>query len=257
MASKRISIPCIDQRESWPTGCECVTAVMLLRYLGIPLSVDEFIRRYLPMRELTLSMGADGRADLTPAPENIIGTGPDPDEYFAGSPYDPAAFGCYPGVLVRALNRVFAEYAPADRMCTPAGRAYVPAGRSGRPAVTGDAGTGEKQRSRPVFVADDVTGVQTERLLREYIDRGLPVAYWATLDLAEPIPGPSWRLEGGELFTWISREHCMLLVGYDEERGELLFNDPWSGRAAAAYPRELAERRHAGQGGRAAAVRRL
>ncbi|WP_130836290.1 C39 family peptidase [Lachnoclostridium sp. Marseille-P6806] len=227
MASKRILIPCIDQRERWPTGCESVTAVMLLRYLGIPLSVDEFIRHYLPMRELTLFMGADGRTDLTPASENIIGTGPDPDEYFAGSPYDPAAFGCYPGVLVRALNRVFAEYAPAD-------------------------GCG-----RPAFAAKDVTGVQTERLLREYIDQGVPVAYWATLDLAEPIPGPSWRLDGGELFTWISREHCMLLVGYDEERGELLFNDPWHGLAAAAYPRELAERRHAGQGERAAAVRRL
>ena len=36
--------------------------------------------------------------------------------------------------------------------------------------------------------------------------------------MRDPIVGPQWKLlDTGETFTWISNEHCMLLVGYDED----------------------------------------
>ena len=40
-----IEAPYIDQSLRWPTGCESVSAVMLLRYLGYDITVDEFIYR--------------------------------------------------------------------------------------------------------------------------------------------------------------------------------------------------------------------
>ena len=45
---KIIEAPYIDQSVSYPTGCESVSATMLLQYLGYEITVDEFIRNYVP-----------------------------------------------------------------------------------------------------------------------------------------------------------------------------------------------------------------
>lgn len=47
-----IDVPYLDQSVRYPTGCESVSAVMLLRYLGYEMSVDEFIEQYLDRQEL-------------------------------------------------------------------------------------------------------------------------------------------------------------------------------------------------------------
>ena len=76
---KRIGVPYIDQSVKYPTGCESVSAVMLLQYLGYDITVEEFIDRYLECRPM----------------ENRHGElyGPDPYQYFCGSPYDSESFG--------------------------------------------------------------------------------------------------------------------------------------------------------------------
>ena len=71
---KIINVPYIDQTEEWPTGCESVSAVMLLQYLGVDISVNEFIETYLERKPF---VEKDGKI-----------YGPDPRKYFAGSPYD-------------------------------------------------------------------------------------------------------------------------------------------------------------------------
>ena len=45
----KIKVPYIDQSGRYPTGCESVTAVMLLRYLGCDITVDgmEAVDAYL------------------------------------------------------------------------------------------------------------------------------------------------------------------------------------------------------------------
>ena len=51
---KIIEVPYIDQSVSYPTGCESVSATMLLQYLGYEITVDEFIRNYVtcvPLQE--------------------------------------------------------------------------------------------------------------------------------------------------------------------------------------------------------------
>ena len=49
---KIIEAPYIDQSVKYPTGCESVSAVMLLQYLGIHITVDEFIQDYLDKKEM-------------------------------------------------------------------------------------------------------------------------------------------------------------------------------------------------------------
>ena len=189
-----INVPYINQSEQWPTGCESVTAVMLLNYLGVDISVDTFVEQCL------VSQPMDYR-------ENTI-YGPDPRKAFAGSPYDSEAFGCYAPVIVNALDSAFASF-----------------------------GTDSP------WQAIDLTGASMEDLLTDFIDQGLPVIFWATIDLHESLRGPSWTIpETGGTFIWTSFEHCMLLVGYDDQN--YYFNDPWNNHGVIGYDRALVEQRH-------------
>ena len=89
-------------------------------------------------------------------------------------------------------------------------------------------------------------------MLRCYIDHDMPVIFWASIDLKETIYGPDWQLLDGSSFFWISNEHCMLLVGYDEE--SYYFNDPWHNHGCIAYEKMLVEKRHREQYAMAVAV---
>lgn len=186
---KLIKVPYLDQTCDAPTGCESVTAVMLLRYLGRQISIQEFVNQYLEKEDFK---EADGEV-----------WGPDPYEKFAGNPYDPESMGCYAPVICRALEKII----------------------------------GDEYR------IIDETGSSIEELIENYIDHGMPVVFWATINLRDVITGPEWRLFGsGESFTWRSNEHCMLLVGYDEEN--YIFNDPWENNGVIHYPKELVKDRY-------------
>ena len=85
----KLEVPYIDQSVKYPTGCESVSAVMLLQYLGYSITVDEFIEKYLELGKLEEQ---DGEL-----------YGPNPNECFCGSPYDEESFGCYAPVIKNAL----------------------------------------------------------------------------------------------------------------------------------------------------------
>ena len=202
---KIISAPYISQAGRWPTGCESVSAVMLLNHLGVDISVDGFIRGYLPLGAFETQGGETW--------------GPDPRETFCGSPYDENGMGCYAPVICRALERVFKDYVNLNALR-----------------------------------AVDETGTDMDTLLRRYIDRDMPVVFWACIDMRPPVKGPAWRLLGsGERFEWVSNEHCMLLVGYDDEG--YWFNDPHKGHGLIHYPKDLTEDRHRAQHAMAVAVK--
>ena len=96
-----IDVPYIDQSKLYPTGCESVSTVMLLRFLGIDITVDEFIEKYLEKKSFE---ERDGQV-----------YGPDPHRYFCGSPYDDESFGCYAPVIREALEKIIgAEYTVTD-----------------------------------------------------------------------------------------------------------------------------------------------
>lgn len=197
----RIEVPYIDQSVKYPTGCESVSTVMLLQFLGYDMTVDEFIEKYLNKRDF----------------EDRAGQffGPNPYKEFCGSPYDEESFGCYAPVICHALEHAI-----------------------------GDA-----------YEIIDETGTSIEELVKNYIDQGMPVIFWACINMREPIVGPSWKLlDNGEEFIWISNEHCMLLVGYDEEG--YYFNDPYDNNGVIRYDKAVVEDRHAAQHSMAVGVRR-
>ena len=201
----RIDAPYIDQSGRYPTGCESVSAVMLLQFLGRSVTVDEFIENDLEQKAFEERDG--------------LLFGPDPWNCFCGSPYDDESFGCYAPVICEALNHYFSR-------------------------------TGNVQ-----YESVDETGTSMEELKKKYLDKGMPVVFWAAINMREPIIGPSWRLlETGEEFTWISNEHCMLLVGYDEDG--YWFNDPYENNGVIHYPKDVTEDRHRVQYSMAVGVRK-
>lgn len=198
---KRIEVPYLDQSGAYPTGCESVSAVMLLQYLGYDISVDAFIEQYLEKEYFEEREG--------------VWYGPDPRTHFCGSPYDEDSFGCYAPVICKGLEKIL-----------------------------GDA-----------YEVSDRTGTEIDILIREYIDREMPVVFWACINMREPITGPQWKLkETGETFTWISNEHCMLLVGYDEEG--YYFNDPYDNNGVIRYPKDVVKDRYKAQHMQAVGVKK-
>lgn len=185
----KIDVPYINQSEKYPTGCESVTTVMLLHYLGYDISVDEFIDNNLEKRNFEI------RDDVL--------YGPNPWKCFAGSPYDSNSMGCYAPVICKALESI----------------------------------VGDK------YEVIDETGKDLDYLVEIYLKNGMPVILWNSINMREPIIGPKWKLlDSGEDFTWISNEHCMLLVGEDEN--SYIFNDPYENRGVIVCPKDIILKRY-------------
>lgn len=88
--AKLINVPYINQLELYPNGCEAVSTVMALNYLGVEMSVDDFIDKYLDMGDI---------------PKPSKGKGSDPDKVYCGDPRSDKGWGCNSPVIVNALNK--------------------------------------------------------------------------------------------------------------------------------------------------------
>jgi len=255
-------VPVLSQLPDYPTGCESLSAVMLLQYLGLSITPQCFIEKYLPRRPYLRS------------------TGPDPRRCFVGDPTDPDSMGCYAPVIAAALDWALA--AEAGTACTAAetspdsartaadtspGSARTVAEispGSARAAAETSPGAESPAPEHAIsiacptsFRAIDLTGAPEETLLDQLRNR-LPVIYWATLDMKAMVPGPTWLLDdgSGQTFTWRSNEHCLLLVGFDDTH--LFFHDPMrAAQSPTAATRALAAQRHAEQYAMAVSVRRV
>lgn len=75
--------------------------------------------------------------------------------------------------------------------------------------------------------AEEISAKSVKELCKKYIDNGQPVLVWATMNMVKSHDGDSWNLPNGKDFVWISGEHCLVLVGYDND--EYYFNDPLTG----------------------------
>lgn len=91
----------------------------------------------------------------------------------------------------------------------------------------------------------NTTGETLSALCGKYIDNGVPVILWATMEMRPVSSGRMWFLPDARQFTWPSGEHCLLLVGYNES--EYLFNDPRHG-AVVAYDKNSVEVAYASLG---------
>ena len=85
---------------NYPTGCESVSAVMLMNYYGIRVDAGTFIDTYLEKGEC---YEQDGQIYA-----------PDPNEAFVGDPYTSWGFGVYAPAIAEAMEQ-----------CLPAGYTLV------------------------------------------------------------------------------------------------------------------------------------
>ena len=184
---------------------------MLLQYLGIDITVDEFIEMYLEKRDLEEKEG--------------LLFGPDPRKYFCGSPYDEDAFGCYAPVIVNALEKVFLDVESgkcSTKHETPAYRAVDE--------------TGTPMEELLIKYIDHGMPV----ICWACIDMREPVVgpQWHLFEAA------AGQTQDG-IFTWISNEHCMLLWG--TMKTIIISMTRHNGNGLTGYPREITEKRHRAQ----------
>ena len=133
--------------------------------------------------------------------KNGKGYGPSPYEYYLGTPYYEYSWGCMAPVIEKAL----VSY------------------------------TGDKNRVM------NTTGTDLETLAQTYLANNVPVIVWTTINMLDVVDEFSWHLPDGTLYNWPGNEHCMLLVGYDEEM--YYFNDPYRGMRVG-YPKDKVEKRY-------------
>ena len=184
--TKILEVPAICQYPTLPTGCESVSAVMVLQYYGTDVSAEEFAGEWL---KCSKSFYMSDKKQY----------GPDPNEVFAGDPFSENAYGCFAQPIVNAINQNSLE-----------------------------------------FNAEAIKDITLDDLCKEYVDKDIPILVWATMGMKEAKRGRTWFLKSGEKFTWISGEHCLVLVGYSEDY--YFFNDPLSG-STVGYQKEVSEKR--------------
>ena len=88
---------------------------------------------------------------------------------------------------------------------------------------------------------ENTTGMSLTDLCANYIDKKSPVIIWATIGMVEKQSGSVWYLEDGSRFVWPKHEHCLLLVGYDDDY--YYINDPMKG-ATVKYKKTVVEQRY-------------
>ena len=88
--------PLVSQNPKYPNGCEAASAVMLLNYYGIEITLDEFIEQYLPKNKVYESEG--------------VRYGPDPSKYYAGDPAsEKREWGTFDVVISEAIQKVIED----------------------------------------------------------------------------------------------------------------------------------------------------
>ena len=137
--------------------------------------------------------------------------GPDMNSAFAGSPY--SGWGVYAPSMAKSMNRYLAD-----------------------------------QKSE--LKAYNLKDVPFETLVESYTAKGIPVMVWATTDMQEPYVFNTWTVDYvdedaqaamGEKVSWYMHEHCLVLIGYDEN--EYYFADSSAG-AVSHFDKELVKQRY-------------
>lgn len=180
----------------------------------------ESVSAVMLLKHFGFSMTADDFIDrcLDKEPVKLdhgILYGPDPRDAFVGNPRDSHSYGCYAPVICRALKKAVSES----------------------------------------FRIKDLYGYRLQDLCRKYICHGIPVLIWATIDMQKSEPGDIiYDVHRNRSYTWKSHEHCLLLVGFNQN--SYRFNDPWQNHGVISYNRKTVEQRYAEMGSQAVVMER-
>ncbi len=141
--------------------------------------------------------------------------GGDPNLVFIGDPRSKSGYGCYSGAIYDGLCRFLED---------------------------------------EFYDTYYLTGMNLNDICLQYIDFGEPVVIWGSIGMEQLYYNAvsSWVIkETGESFSWLSNEHCMVLVGYDDNY--YYIHDPLKG-AYTPYEREYADMRFAEMGYQAVTI---
>lgn len=128
----------------------------------------------------------------------------DPNLTFGGNPRSVYSYGCYAPVIKKALDRALS------------GKSYM---------------------------ANVLSNISLETLCSQYIDKDIPVIMWATMYMNPPYISSTWTFNE-ETIQWVAPEHCLLLVGYDDNN--YIFNDPLQTQALKFYSKSSVEAAYRG-----------
>lgn len=186
-------VPYYTQHGLLPTGCELVSAKMLLEYYTEePVDIQDIIDRV----DCQYPKSVDG-----------VACAPHPSEAFIGSPWDPTSFGCFSPIICDMMNDLLPDE----------------------------------------YMAVDTTGKELQELAETYLPQNKPVLVWATISMVRSFPHMGWYLSDehcqptDEWYDWLANEHCLVLIGYDEDY--YYFNDPYAWNACTKYRRDIVETR--------------
>ena len=87
-----LDVPTLCQLPKLPTGCETVSATMVMNYYDIDITATEFAEKWLLCDYQFIKSG-----DKT--------FGPDPNEVFVGDPFEAYGYGCYAPAMEKAINK--------------------------------------------------------------------------------------------------------------------------------------------------------
>ncbi len=182
----------ILQNPELPHGCEVTGLAILLAHYGISADKCELADRWLPK-------GIWGQTNFR--------------EAFVGDPRKrTSSAGCFAPVIADAANRYLTE---------------------GKPQRTEDGKTRDVKIQTEGTLGTDsgLTAVAKENVSFSDLLSALqeaPVLAWTTMDLQAPYIAQVWEVDGEELY-WQNLEHCVVLTGYDTEKGILYGTDPLYG----------------------------
>lgn len=111
-------------------------------------------------------------------------------EVFVGDPFSVHGYGCYAKPIVNAANKYF---------------------------------TGNHLNAKAI----DISGSDFDVLLA-HIRAGVPVLVWNTMEMKPAYVSAHWMTDTG-MVEWIAPEHCVVLIGYNEEEGTVRIADPMAG----------------------------
>ena len=198
---KIIEVPYLSTEEI-VYGCEAVSATMLLQYYGYDISEKVFTDECLIQKDW--HYGEDGKA-----------YGPDPYAAYPGNPYiqsgENCGYGCFAHVTAKSVAKVLDDSKHQVKV---------------------------------------TAGMNLVDIVKNYIEKDIPVLIWATMDMRPTCPGDSWIINYvdenspyklGDEFTWFKSEHCLVLVGYDNEN--YYFNDPYENHGLICYNKEIVNQR--------------
>ncbi len=80
----------------------------------------------------------------------------------------------------------------------------------------------------------NISGTSLRELFK-YVSDDTPVVLISTPELMTPRAGDSWYTPDGRYVTWQRGHHCMVLMGYDLDRGKVYCADPMMNKGIVEY----------------------